>query len=270
MPKDPLSFLFNKNKPFVIAGPCALEDEGLAYEVGAECRKIAKSLGVGYVFKSSYDKANRSSLKGYRGPGLRQGLATLSRLKEKLGVPVLTDVHETVDVQRVASVVDVLQVPAFLCRQTDLLVACAKSGVVVNIKKGQFLAPWNMAEVAAKVAESGNKRIMLTERGVSFGYNNLVVDYISLPVLRKLGYPVVFDATHSVQLPGGLGHASGGRSEHVESLAKAAAAVGVDGYFFEVHPNPAKAKSDGPNMVRLKDFGRLLKGVLAHDKLERR
>lgn len=269
MPKDPLAFLFNKNKPFVIAGPCALEDEGMAYEVGVECRKIARSLGVGYVFKSSYDKANRSSLKSYRGPGLRLGVQQLGRLKERLAVPVLTDVHESSQVREVASVVDVLQVPAFLCRQTDLLTACAKSGRVVNIKKGQFLAPWNMAEAAAKVRESGNKRIMLTERGVSFGYNNLVVDYIALPEMRKLGYPVIFDATHSVQLPGGLGHASGGRSEFVGALARAAAAVGVDGYFFEVHPNPKKAKSDGPNMVRLKDFARLLKSVISHDRLER-
>jgi 2-dehydro-3-deoxyphosphooctonate aldolase (KDO 8-P synthase) len=269
MPNDPLAFLFNKNKPFVIAGPCALEDEGMALEVGLECRKIAKGLGIGYVFKSSYDKANRSSSKSYRGPGLALGLQQLARLKTRLAVPLLTDVHESGQVNAVAEVVDILQVPAFLCRQTDLLTACAESGRVVNIKKGQFLAPWDMAEAAMKVREAGNRRVMLTERGVSFGYNNLVVDYIALPVMRKLGYPVVFDATHSVQLPGGLGHASGGRSEYVGALARAAAAVGVDGYFFEVHPNPKKAKSDGPNMVALKDFSKLLKSVIAHDSLER-
>jgi 2-dehydro-3-deoxyphosphooctonate aldolase (KDO 8-P synthase) len=269
MPKDPLAFLFNKNKPFVIAGPCALEDEGMALEVGQECRNIAKRLGAGYVFKSSFDKANRSSAKSYRGPGLGLGMAQLGRIKERLGVPVLTDVHEVAQVERVARIADVLQVPAFLCRQTDLLLACARSGRVVNIKKGQFLAPWDMGQAAEKVREAGNKRIMLTERGVSFGYNNLVVDFIALPVMRALGYPVVFDATHSVQLPGGLGHASGGRSQYVGALARAAAAVGVDGYFFEVHPNPAKAKSDGSNMVALKDFAALLKSVLKHDALQR-
>jgi 2-dehydro-3-deoxyphosphooctonate aldolase (KDO 8-P synthase) len=269
MPNDPLAFLFNKNKPFVIAGPCALEDEGMALEVGKECRKIAKDLGVGYVFKSSYDKANRSSAESYRGPGLTLGLAQLARIKTRLGVPVLTDVHETGQVRDVARVADVLQIPAFLCRQTDLLRACGKTGKVVNIKKGQFLAAWNMAEAAKKVRDVGNSRILLTERGVSFGYNNLVVDFIALPVMRKLGYPVIFDATHSVQLPGGLGHASGGRSEYVGALARAAAAVGVDGYFFEVHTNPKKAKSDGPNMVALKDFGKMLKRVIKHDRLER-
>jgi 2-dehydro-3-deoxyphosphooctonate aldolase (KDO 8-P synthase) len=269
MLKDPLAFLFNKDKPFVIAGPCALEDEGMALEVGKECQKIAKNLGIGYVFKSSFDKANRSSGKSYRGPGLAAGLASLERIKARLGVALLTDVHESSQVTSVAEVADILQVPAFLCRQTDLLEACARSGQVVNIKKGQFLAPWDMAEVAAKVTRAGNKRVLLTERGVSFGYNNLVVDYIALPMLRKLGHPVVFDATHSVQLPGGRAQASGGRSEFVGALARAAAAVGVDGYFFEVHPNPAKAKSDGASMVRLKDFAKLLKGVLAHDSFER-
>ena len=269
MPKDPLAFLFNKNKPFVIAGPCALEDEGMAREVGTECRRVLKRLGVGYVFKASYDKANRSSLKSYRGPGLHRGLAMLERLKAFLKVPVLTDVHETGQVEAVARVADILQIPAFLCRQTDLLVAAAKSGRVVNIKKGQFVAPWNMAEAVAKVRQSGNRRILLTERGVSFGYNNLVVDFLALPEMKKLACPVIFDATHSVQLPGGLGHASGGRGEYVGLLARAAAAAGVDGYFFEVHPHPTKALSDGPNMLHLKDFAAVIKGVLAHDKLER-
>ncbi|MES2201763.1 MAG: 3-deoxy-8-phosphooctulonate synthase, partial [candidate division FCPU426 bacterium] len=220
-------------------------------------------------FKSSYDKANRSSLKSYRGPGLVKGIAQLERIRSSLGVPVLTDVHQVSEVDRASAVADVLQIPAFLCRQTDLLVAAAKTGSVVNIKKGQFLAPWDMGVAVQKVRESGNRRILVTERGVSFGYNNLVVDFLSLPALKQLGCPVVFDATHSVQLPGGLGHASGGRSQYVGALARAAAAVGVDGYFFEVHPDPSKAKSDGPNMVRLKDFGALLKRVLSHDALER-
>ncbi len=270
MPQDPLSFLFSKTKPFVIAGPCALEDEGLAREVGQECARVARRLGVGYVFKASYDKANRSSGRSYRGPGLRLGLEQLGRIKAKLGVPVLTDVHETAEVAKVARVVDVLQVPAFLCRQTDLLKACAATGKVVNIKKGQFMAPWNMAEAARKVTDAGNRRVILTERGVSFGYNNLVVDFISLEVMRGLKFPVVFDATHAVQLPGGLGHASGGRGQYVEALARAAAAVGCDGYFFEVHPNPKKAKSDGPNQVALKDFAGMLKRVLGHDALTRK
>ncbi len=269
MSNDHLAFLFNKSKPFVIAGPCALEDEAMALEVGQECRRLAKKLGFGYVFKSSFDKANRSSAKSYRGPGFEKGLAGLARIRERLGCPVLTDVHEAAQVARAAQAVDILQVPAFLCRQTDLLVACAKSGAVVNIKKGQFMAPWNMAEAAEKVSEAGNRRILITERGVSFGYNNLVVDFIALPVLRALGYPVVFDATHAVQLPGGLGQSSGGRSQYVGALARAAAAVGVDGYFFEVHPDPKKAKSDGPNMVKLRDFGALLKSLKAHDALER-
>ncbi len=268
--KDPLAFFFDKSRPFVIAGPCVLEDKGLALEVGLECGRVCRKLGIPYVFKASYDKANRSSLKGFRGPGLRRGLKMLASLKRSLAVPVLSDVHESGQAKPAAEVLDVLQVPAFLCRQTDLLTACGETGRVVNIKKGQFLAPHNMKEAAEKVAATGNRRVLLTERGVLFGYNNLVVDFMALPKMRALGYPVIFDATHSVQEPGLHGHASGGRAEFVEALACAAAAVGAEGYFFEVHPKPAKALSDGPNMVALGSFERVLKRVLDHDALNRR
>jgi 2-dehydro-3-deoxyphosphooctonate aldolase (KDO 8-P synthase) len=264
-----LRFLFDKSRPFLIAGPCALEDGGMAMEVGEECKRVAARLGVPYVFKASYDKANRLSRNGYRGPGLKKGLALLGKIKRSLGVPILSDVHETVQVEPAAEVLDILQIPAYLCRQTDLLVACGKSGKAVNIKKGQFTAPPDMGEAAAKIRETGNKDILVTERGVSFGYHNLVVDYTSLPILRGLGYPVVFDATHSVQQPGGRGSSSGGRPEFIPALARAAAAVGVDGFFFEVHPRPEKAKSDGATMVALKDFEGILKSVLAHDRLSR-
>jgi 2-dehydro-3-deoxyphosphooctonate aldolase (KDO 8-P synthase) len=262
-------FLFDRRKPFLIAGPCALESEALALEVGRALKRLAASLGVPYIFKASFDKANRSSGAGYRGPGLQAGLKSLASVRRQLGVPVVTDVHESWQAAPVAEVADLLQIPAFLCRQTDLLVACAKTGKPVSIKKGQFVAPPNMAEAVKKVQGAGNKKVLLCERGTSFGYNNLVVDFIGLPQMRALGVPVIFDATHSVQLPGGLGHASGGRREYVEHLACAAAAVGVDGYFFEVHPNPDKALSDGPNTVALKDFPRVFKRVLAHDKIAR-
>lgn len=262
-------FLFRRRKPFLIAGPCALESEALALEVGQELKRICLRLGVPLVFKTSFDKANRSSLASYRGPGLEQGLRTLERVRLRLGVPVLTDVHESHQAARVAEVADVLQVPAFLCRQTDLLSACGATGKPVLVKKGQFVAPWNMGEAVEKVRRAGGKPL-LGERGSCFGYNNLVVDYTGLAVMRAFGVPVVFDATHSVQLPGGLGYASGGRREFVEHLACAAAAVGVDGYFFETHPQPDRALSDGPNMVPLKDFYRLFKRVLAHDALTRR
>ena len=262
-------FLFDRRKPFLIAGPCALESEALALEVGRELKRLSARLGIGLVFKASFDKANRSSLDSYRGPGLEQGLRTLERVRARLGVPVLTDVHESGQAAAVARVADVLQVPAFLCRQTDLLLACGATGRPVHVKKGQFVAPWNMAEAVKKVRSAGG-RPLLGERGTSFGYNNLVVDFTGLHQMRAFGVPVIFDATHSVQLPGGLGHSSGGRREYVEHLACAAAAVGVDGYFFETHPRPDKALSDGPNMVPLKDFGRVLKRVLAHDALTRR
>jgi 2-dehydro-3-deoxyphosphooctonate aldolase (KDO 8-P synthase) len=237
-------------------------------EVGQELKRLCSRLRIPYVFKASFDKANRSSGASYRGPGLAEGLKSLERVRAKLGVPVITDVHESSQVAAVARVVDMLQVPAFLCRQTDLLLACARSGRPVSVKKGQFVAPANMIEAVKKVQGAGGK-VLLCERGATFGYNNLVVDYTGLPQMRAFGVPLIFDATHSVQLPGGLGHASGGRREYVESLACAAAAVGVDGYFFETHPRPDKALSDGPNMVPLKDFPRVIQRVLAHDALTR-
>jgi 2-dehydro-3-deoxyphosphooctonate aldolase (KDO 8-P synthase) len=269
MAKNALDFLFDKSKPFLIAGPCVLEDMGLAMEVAAEIKRVSEALGVPYVFKASFDKANRSSLKGFRGPGLKKGLVMLAKVKRQLGLPILSDVHEPSQAKPAATVLDILQVPAFLCRQTDLLAACGETGKVVNIKKGQFVAPHNMKEAVDKVRHTGNHRILLTERGVLFGYNNMVVDFTALPILRSLGLPVVFDATHAVQEPGRHGEASGGRSEYVPALARAAAAVGVDGYFFEVHPSPSHAKSDGPNMVALRDFEKVFRQVLAHDRLAR-
>jgi 2-dehydro-3-deoxyphosphooctonate aldolase (KDO 8-P synthase) len=262
-------FLFDRRKPFLIAGPCALESERLALQVGSELKRLCGRLGLNYVFKASFDKANRSSRASYRGPGLQRGLIQLARVKARLGVPVLTDVHESGQAALAATVADVLQVPAFLCRQTDLLSACGRTGRPVNVKKGQFVAPQNMGEAVKKVQAAGG-RALLCERGSSFGYNNLIVDYTGFTALRGFGVPLVFDATHSVQLPGALGTSSGGRREQVEALACAAASVGVDGYFFEVHPRPDKALSDGPNMVALKDFPRVLKRVLAHDALRRK
>jgi 2-dehydro-3-deoxyphosphooctonate aldolase (KDO 8-P synthase) len=243
---------------FLIAGPCVIEREGLVLETASAIAEIAKDLGIPYIFKASYDKANRTSISSFRGLGIAAGLKILKKVKDELGVPILTDIHEVQDVLQVAEVVDVLQIPAFLCRQTDLLCAAAKSGRVVNVKKGQFLSPWDMANVVNKLHEAGTKKIFLTERGASFGYQNLVVDMRSLPVMRNLGYPVVFDATHSVQLPGGGGTCSSGQREFVAPLARAAAAVGCDGFFMEVHPRPEEALSDGPNMVRLSELRSLL------------
>lgn len=253
----------------VIAGPCVIESLEQCLEIGASLKHRCDELGFSYVFKASFDKANRSSVESPRGPGLKAGLKILAAVKKKLGVPLTTDFHLPEQAAPAAKVVDLLQVPAFLCRQTDLLTACARTGRPVNIKKGQFVAPANMGEAVNKVRAAGG-RALLCERGACFGYNNLVVDYTGLPQMRALGVPLVFDATHSVQLPGGLGHASGGRREYVEALACAAAAVGCDGYFFEVHPRPDKALSDGPNMVALKDFGRVFKRVLAFDALHRK
>jgi 2-dehydro-3-deoxyphosphooctonate aldolase (KDO 8-P synthase) len=243
---------------FLIAGPCVIEREGLVLETASAIAEIAKDLGIPYIFKASYDKANRTSISSFRGLGIAAGLKILKKVKDELGVPILTDIHEAQDVLQVAEVVDVLQIPAFLCRQTDLLCAAAKSGRVVNVKKGQFLSPWDMANVVNKLHEAGTRKIFLTERGASFGYQNLVVDMRSLPVMRNLGYPVVFDATHSVQLPGGGGTCSSGQREFVAPLARAAAAVGCDGFFMEVHPRPEEALSDGPNMVRLSELRSLL------------
>jgi len=246
----------------MIAGPCVIESEQLAMETASRIAEIAKSLGIPYVFKSSFDKANRTSIRSFRGPGLEKGLQVLAKVKKQVGVPVLTDVHTEEQATEAGKVVDVLQIPAFLCRQTDLLIAAAKTGKVVNVKKGQFLSPLEMANAVKKVEECGNRRIVLTERGSSFGYNNLVVDMRSFPILRSFGYPVVFDATHSVQLPGGGGTQSSGQREFVEPLACAAAGAGVDGFFMEVHPNPEEALSDGPNMVPLHQLKSLLERVM--------
>jgi 2-dehydro-3-deoxyphosphooctonate aldolase (KDO 8-P synthase) len=243
---------------FLIAGPCVIESEAHARMMAERAAKIAADAGVPYIFKASYDKANRSSIKAYRGPGVGEGLGILSKIKKDLQVPILTDIHEVAQAEAAAEVADILQIPAFLARQTDLLLAAAKTGRVINIKKGQFLSPWDMANVVEKVASSGNRKIILTERGASFGYNNLVVDMRTFPVLRKLGYPVVYDVTHSVQLPGGQGHASGGQPEFIEPLARAGVAAGVDGIFLETHDNPAAALSDGPNALPLAQLPQLL------------
>jgi 2-dehydro-3-deoxyphosphooctonate aldolase (KDO 8-P synthase) len=247
---------------FLIAGPCVIESEAHAMSMAERLAAIASDLGVPLIYKASYDKANRSSLSSYRGPGLAAGLRILAKIKKRTGLPILTDVHEVSHVAPAAEVCDVLQVPAFLSRQTDLLVAVGRSGCVVNIKKGQFLSPWDIALAAEKVASTGNEKIILTERGTSFGYQNLVVDMRSFPIMRKLGYPVVFDVTHSVQLPGGAGNSSGGQPEFIEPLARAGAAVGVDGIFLEVHDNPAKALSDGTNALALGDLRPLLQRIL--------
>ncbi|HEX9741676.1 MAG TPA: 3-deoxy-8-phosphooctulonate synthase [Nitrospiraceae bacterium] len=246
----------------LIAGPCVIESEPLVLETAHRIAEIARALNIPYIFKSSYDKANRTSLSSFRGPGIKEGLAILKKVKEQVGVPVLTDVHSVEEAAQAGEAVDVLQIPAFLCRQTDLLVAAARTGRVVNVKKGQFLSPGDMANVVAKLEESGTRRILLTERGSSFGYNNLVVDMRALPIMRKFGYPVVFDATHSVQLPGGGGTKSSGQREFVAPLACAAAAAGCDGFFMEVHPDPDHAPSDGPNMVPLHDLKRLLERLM--------
>ncbi|MBH0201872.1 MAG: 3-deoxy-8-phosphooctulonate synthase [Nitrospira sp.] len=249
-------------RPFLIAGPCVIESEQLVMDTAGRVAEMAKALGIPYVFKSSFDKANRTSITSFRGPGIDKGLAILKKVKDQFGMPVLTDVHTEEQATEAGKVVDVLQIPAFLCRQTDLLIAAAKTGKVVNVKKGQFLSPIDMGNVVKKVEECGSRRLVLTERGSSFGYNNLVVDMRSFPIMRNFGYPVVFDATHSVQLPGGGGTKSSGQREFVEPLACAAAAAGVDGFFMEVHPNPDEALSDGPNMVPLHQLKVLLERVM--------
>jgi len=245
----------------VIAGPCVIESKDSALKHGAALKSAADRVGVPYIFKSSYDKANRSSLHSFRGPGLENGLEILAAVKEKISVPILTDVHEIEQVGRVKEVADILQIPAFVCRQTDFVLAVANSGKVVNIKKGQFLAPWDMRNVVDKIRSTGNEQILLTERGASFGYNNLISDMRSLVVMRDLGYPVVFDATHSLQLPGGLGAASGGERKYIPALARAGVAAGIDALFMEVHEDPERALSDGPNSLPLRDFENLLRVV---------
>jgi 2-dehydro-3-deoxyphosphooctonate aldolase (KDO 8-P synthase) len=251
----------------VIAGPCALESRAHALEMAAALKEIAAKLDIALVYKTSFDKANRTSAASARGIGLDAALPIFAEVREKTGLPVLTDVHEAEQCRRLAEVVDILQIPAFLCRQTDLLVAAAQTGRVVNVKKGQFLAPWDMTNVVAKITGAGNRNVLVTERGVSFGYNTLVSDMRALPVLRETGAPVIFDATHSVQQPGGQGSTSGGERKFVPVLARAAVAVGVAGVFIETHQDPDRAPSDGPNMVPLREMESLLRTLMAFDKL---
>lgn len=246
----------------LIAGPCVIESEEMVLSVAAEMKRITDELGIPYTFKASFDKANRTSLGSFRGPGLEEGLRILKKVKEQLGLPICTDIHEPWQAQPAAEVADILQIPAFLCRQTDLLVAAAKTGRCINIKKAQFLAPWDMKNCLDKVRQSGNDNVMLCERGTSFGYNTLVVDMTGLRVMKEFGVPVIFDATHSVQKPGGNGTSTGGNRAYVEYLAKAAVAVGADGLFMETHPDPERALSDGPNMVPLGEMERLLKKLM--------
>jgi 2-dehydro-3-deoxyphosphooctonate aldolase (KDO 8-P synthase) len=257
-------FLVGEGQPFLLlAGPCVLESEEIAWKIAGDMQRICRDLDISYVFKASFDKANRTSLDSFRGPGIEKGLRLLGRIRREIGVPVVSDVHDVSQVEMAAEVLDIIQIPAFLCRQTDLLVAAAHSGRVVNIKKGQFVSPWDMKYAVEKVRGAGNNRILLTERGASFGYNNLVVDMRSFPVMRSLGCPVIFDATHSVQLPGGAGGSSGGQREYIPTLARAAMAAGIDGLFMEVHPDPDTARCDGPNSWPLDRMEKLLKRLLA-------
>ena len=258
----------SNSSPFtLIAGPCQLENETHALDVASKLKDITQKLNIGLIYKTSFDKANRTSLQSKRGAGLEKSLPVFDKIRNEIGIPVLTDVHTIEHCENVSKHVDVLQIPAFLCRQTDLLVAAAKTGKIINVKKGQFLAPWDMVNVTKKIEDSGNKNILVTERGASFGYNTLVSDMRSLPIMAKNGYPVVFDATHSVQQPGGMGNKSGGQREFVEHLARAAIAVGVAAIFIETHPDPDNAPSDGPNMIPLSKMPNLLKQLLEIDKL---
>lgn len=244
---------------FLIAGPCVIETEDVVFKTAEILKEISESLKLPLIFKSSYDKANRSSIKSYRGPGIQKGLEILQRVREKFNIPILSDVHSVEEIKIAKEILDVIQIPAFLCRQTDMIVEAGKTGKPVNVKKGQFLAPWDVQNIIEKFKSTGNEKLMITERGTTFGYNNLVVDFRSFPIIRSMGVPVVFDATHSVQLPGGAGTCSSGQREFVPYLSRAAVACGVDGLFFEVHPEPEKALCDGPNMVPLRDFKNLIK-----------
>ncbi len=262
------NFEIANDKPFtLIAGPCQLENEEHALKISSELKKITSELGINLIYKTSFDKANRTSLKGKRGMGLDKSLPIFDKIRKKVGLPVLTDVHTAEQCSIVADHVDVLQIPAFLCRQTDLLIAAAKTGKIINVKKGQFLAPWDMANVIKKIEDSGNKNILITERGASFGYNTLVSDMRALPIMSRFGFPIVYDATHSVQQPGGMGEKSGGQREFVPYLARAAIAVGVGAIFMETHEDPDNAPSDGPNMVPLNEVKTLLKKLTEIDKL---
>ncbi|HUW23776.1 MAG TPA: 3-deoxy-8-phosphooctulonate synthase [bacterium] len=256
------------NRPLVlIAGPCVIESEDQVRKTIEGLKEITGEINIPFIFKSSYDKANRTSIKSYRGPGLDKGLEILEKVKREFDIPLLVDVHQIEEVKLVSKVADILQVPAFLCRQTDLIISIARTGKPINVKKGQFLAPWDMQNVIEKIESTGNKNILLTERGSCFGYNNLVVDMKSLPIIRSFGYPVVFDATHSVQKPGGKGTTTAGEREYVPFLAQAAVATGIDGLFLEVHPQPEKALSDGPNMIRLSRVKELLEKLIKIDKV---
>jgi len=257
----------NERSFILIAGPCQLENEKHALETANELKKITNKLNIGLIYKTSFDKANRTSLQGKRGAGLEKSLPVFDKIRKDIGIPVLTDVHSPEQCKIVSKHVDVLQIPAFLCRQTDLLIAAAKTGKVINVKKGQFLAPWDMVNVTKKIEDSGNKNILVTERGASFGYNTLISDMRSLPIMAKNGYPVVFDATHSVQQPGGMGDKSGGQREFVQYLARAAIAVGVAAIFMETHQDPDNAPSDGPNMIPLSEMENLLKQLVVIDNL---
>jgi len=249
--------------PLIIAGPCVIESEDIVFHTAEQLKQICGQAGLPLVFKSSYDKANRSSIDSYRGPGIEKGLRMLSDVRSKFDIPVISDVHSVEEVRPAAEVLDALQIPAFLCRQTDLILSASKTGKPVNIKKGQFLAPWDVKNIIDKYSSTGNLDLFITERGSVFGYNNLIVDFRGLPIMRAFGFPVIFDVTHSIQLPGGLGSCSGGQRDFAEPLARAAAAVGVDGLFLEVHPEPKRALCDGPNMIRLDEVERLLNTVKA-------
>lgn len=256
------------NRPLVlIAGPCAIEDEGLTLRIAEYLQKLCAELGIGLIFKASYDKANRTSVTSFRGPGLEEGLRILARVRRELDLPVLSDVHDVSQVAAAAEVLDVIQIPAFLSRQTDLLVAAGETGKTVNVKKGQFLAPWDMKNAVGKIESTGNRHILLTERGASFGYNNLVVDMRSLVIMREMGYPVIFDATHAVQLPGGAGGASSGQRQYVGALSRAAVATGIDALFWEVHEDPDRALCDGPNCLPLAQLKQSLQEVMAIDRI---
>lgn len=260
--------MFGGNTPFVlIAGPCVIESEESVFGIAEALKEITHKLKIPFVFKASFDKANRSSIYSSRGPGIEQGLEILSKIKEKLKIPVTSDIHESTQAKMAGEVLDIIQIPAFLCRQTDLLVAAAKTGKIINVKKGQFLAPWDMKNVVTKLKQSGAGKILLTERGSTFGYNNLVVDMRSLPTMRELGVPVVFDATHSVQIPGGNGTTTGGNREFIPYLSRAAASVGIDALFTEVHPDPDNALSDGPNMIKLDELENVLKPIIQIDHI---
>lgn len=250
------------DKLLLVAGPCVIENEEITFEIAGTMKKLVEKYDIDYYFKASFDKANRTSIDSYRGPGLDKGLDILGRIKDETGLRIVTDIHEPWQAQRVSEVADIIQIPAFLCRQTDLVVSAAKTGKTIIVKKGQFLAPWDMKNIVRKIEESGNNNIILCERGTSFGYNTLVVDMTGICEMKKLGYPVMMDATHSVQKPGGKGNATGGNREYVEPLAKAAIAAGADALFFEVHPEPEKALSDGPNMVVLSEFEQMFDRVM--------